>query len=65
MFIMNHTSPHKAQHVPVYPGEYTPMLHQEELNEELKLTEEGTVVQPLVNVRDYHNCYTVEACIPD
>ena len=61
---MNHTSLHKTQHVPVYPGEYTPMLHKEELNEELKLTREGTVVQPLVNVRDYYDCYTVEVCIP-
>jgi HSP20 family protein len=59
----NYTATH-ANRITVYPGEYTPVLHQEDLTEELKLTREGTVVQPLVNIREFSNCYTIEVCIP-
>lgn len=53
-----------SHHVDIYPGEYTPLLHLEDITDELKMTREGTVVQPLVNVREFNDCYTVEVCIP-
>ncbi len=59
----NNTFKHASQ-VAVYPGEYTPVLHKEDLTEELKLTREGIVIQPLVNIREFNDCYTVEVCIP-
>ena len=61
---MENNTSHPSQHAEIYPGEYTPVLHQEDLTEELKMTREGTVVQPLVNIREFNNCYTVEVCIP-
>jgi len=61
---MEHNTSHQVNHVTVYPGEYTPVLHKEDLTEELKLTREGTVMQPLVNIREFTDCYTIEVCIP-
>jgi HSP20 family protein len=48
----------------IYPGEYTPLPEMEELANELKVQREGTVVQPLVNIRDTTDSFTIEAAIP-
>lgn len=48
----------------IYPGAYIPILHDEDLADELKVNREGTVVQPLVNICEYGDCYTIEVCIP-
>ena len=61
---MENNTTNLASRITVYPGEYTPVLHQEDLLEELKLDREGTVRQPLVNIREFSDCYTVEVCIP-
>ncbi len=61
---MENKSAKIEQHVNIYPGEYTPVLHQEDITEELKFTREGIVIQPLVNIREFSDCYTVEVCIP-
>jgi HSP20 family protein len=60
---MEHYSSKSSIHY-VYPGEYTPLPELEQLAEELKLHREGTVVQPLVNVRDRAESFTVEVAIP-
>lgn len=60
---MEHYSPKSSIHC-IYPGEYTPLPELEQLAAELKLHREGTVVQPLVNVRDSADCFTVEVAIP-
>lgn len=48
----------------IYPGEYTPLPEMENLARELEKHREGTVVQPLVNVKDAADSVTVEAAIP-
>jgi HSP20 family protein len=48
----------------IYPGEYTPLPELEELATQLKLHKEGIVLQPLVNVRDRAESFTVEVAIP-
>jgi HSP20 family protein len=48
----------------IYPGEYTPLPELEELATELKLRKEGIALQPLVNVRDMAESFTVEVAIP-
>lgn len=48
----------------IYPGEYTPLPELEELETELQLYREGTVVQPLLNVRDSAESFMVEVAIP-
>jgi len=64
MHVMENYTSLSSQQAEVYPGGYTPVLHQEDLTEELKMTREGIVVKPLVNIREFTNCYTVEVCIP-
>jgi HSP20 family protein len=61
---MENNISHKSFYANIYPGEYTPVLHMEDLADELKMTREGTVIQPLVNVREFNNYYTAEVCIP-
>lgn len=60
---MEHYSSKSSTHY-IYPGEYTPLPELEQLAEELKIHREGTVVQPLVNVRDNAVGFTVEVAIP-
>lgn len=47
-----------------YPGEYRPLPELEQLAEELKLNRKATVLQPLVNVRDRPENFTIEVAIP-
>ena len=60
---MEHYSSKSSIHY-IYPGEYTPLPELEQLAAELKVNREGTVVQPLVNVRDSSASFTVEVAIP-
>lgn len=60
---MKHYSSKSSMHY-IYPGEYTPLPELEELVNELKLHREGTVVQPLMNVRDRAESFTIEVAIP-
>ena len=60
---MEHYSSKSSIHY-IYPGEYTPLPELEQLAAELKVYREGTVVQPLVNVRDSSASFTVEVAIP-
>ncbi len=60
---MEHYSSKSSIHY-IYPGEYTPLPELEQLAAELKIHREGTVVQPLVNVRDSDESFTVEVAIP-
>lgn len=60
---MEHYSSKSSIHY-IYPGEYTPLPELEQLANELKLHREGTVVQPLVNVRDRAESFTIEVAIP-
>lgn len=60
---MEHYSSKSSIHY-IYPGEYTPLPELEKLAAELKVHREGTVVQPLVNVRDSTTGFTVEVAIP-
>jgi HSP20 family protein len=48
----------------VYPGEYIPMVKAEELAEALKKQQEGTKVQPLVNIREQQDCFHIDLAIP-
>jgi HSP20 family protein len=48
----------------IYPGEYTPLPELEQLADELKLPRDGTVVQPLTNVRDSAESFSIEVAIP-
>lgn len=60
---MEHYSSNSNMHC-IYPGEYTPMPELEELATALKVRKEGIVVQPLVNVCDQPESFTVEVAIP-
>lgn len=60
---MEHYSSKSSIHC-IYPGEYTPLPELEQLAAELKLHRKGTVVQPLVNVRDNADSFIVEVAIP-
>lgn len=60
---MEHYSSKCSNHY-VYPGEYTPLPELEQLAEELKLRRDGTVVQPLVNVLDRRDSFTIDVAIP-
>jgi HSP20 family protein len=60
---MEHYSSKSSIHY-IYPGEYTPLPELERLADELKVHREGTVVQPLVNVRDRVESFTIEVAIP-
>jgi HSP20 family protein len=60
---MEHYSSKSSIHY-IYPGEYTPLPELEQLANELKLHREGTVVQPLMNVRDSAKSFIVEVAIP-
>ncbi len=60
---MEHYSSKRSIHY-IYPGEYTPLPELEELVNELKVHREGTVVQPLINVRDTVESFTVEVAVP-
>lgn len=48
----------------IYPGKYTPLPELEELANELKTHREGTVVEPLMNVKDTAESFVVEVAIP-
>jgi HSP20 family protein len=60
---MEHYSSTRNMHY-IYPGEYTPLPELEELATELKLHKEGITLQPLVNVCDRAESFTVEVAIP-
>lgn len=63
MICMEHYTSKSGLHY-IYPGEYTPLPELEQLAAELKIHREGTVVQPLVNVRDNKTGFSVEVAIP-
>lgn len=48
----------------IYPGEYIPLIKPEELASELKKQKKGTVVQPLVNIRERPEHFHIELAIP-
>lgn len=48
----------------VYPGQYTPLPELEQLANELKIHRGGTVVEPLMNVKDSNESFIVEVAIP-
>ena len=60
---MEHYSSKSIDHY-IYPGEYTPLPELEQLAAELKTARQGTVVQPLLNVRDSKESFIVEVAIP-
>jgi HSP20 family protein len=60
---MKHYSSNSSIH-DIYPGEYTPLPELEQLASELKIHRNGTVVEPLMNVKDTAQSFTVEVAIP-
>ena len=60
---MEHYSSNSNVH-DVYPGEYTPLPELEELATALKLRKQGITVNPLVNVCDKAESFTVDVAIP-
>lgn len=48
----------------IYPGEYIPLVKPEVLASELEKQGEGTVVQPLVNMREQPEHFHIELAIP-
>lgn len=48
----------------VYPGQYTPLPELEQLANAPKMHREGTVVEPLMNVKDTAESFIVEVAIP-
>jgi len=60
---MEHYSSTRNIHY-IYPGEYTPLPELEQLANELNLHREGKVMQPLMNVRDRAESFSIEVAIP-
>lgn len=47
-----------------YPGDYVPLLKPEEIDEELKLTNEGDMLIPPVNITEQADSFKIDVAIP-
>lgn len=48
----------------IYPGEYVPLLKEEQIKEELKRLDKADTFLPAVNVAELDNAFKVEVAIP-
>ena len=48
----------------IYPGDYTPLLKAEEIENELRHPHEGKMVLPPVNIAELADSYKIEVAIP-
>lgn len=47
----------------VYPGEYVPLLNDEEIKDQLKL-HDNDIIEPLINITELADSFKIEAAIP-
>ncbi|MEO8822068.1 MAG: Hsp20/alpha crystallin family protein [Ginsengibacter sp.] len=48
----------------IYPGEYVPLLSENDIKEAMKLTDKKDIVHPAVNITEQSRSYKIEVVIP-